>query len=152
MTEKHKVCFKCGESKPLSAFYKHPKMLDGHVNKCKDCNRHDVRENRGVKKDYYRDYDKIRTVKGSERYISQLEYAAKYRSLNKRKRSAQSKLRQAILKGLIKRPDCCEYCGIQCKPDAHHSSYSPEMSLVVTWLCPGCHHQLHRDFERTLTN
>ena len=37
-----KVCFKCGRSLPLSSFYAHPQMGDGHLNKCKDCTRSDV--------------------------------------------------------------------------------------------------------------
>lgn len=40
--EQTKVCFKCGRELPLSKFYKHPKMADGHLNKCKDCTKNDV--------------------------------------------------------------------------------------------------------------
>jgi hypothetical protein len=32
-----KKCFKCGEIKELSLFYKHPGMKDGHLNKCIEC-------------------------------------------------------------------------------------------------------------------
>lgn len=151
-TEKHKQCFKCGESKPLSAFYKHPKIADGHVNKCTECNKKDVRENRATKLDYYREYDKIRSLdplsdrraakRGGRRV--RIGYEEICHLL---KKAANTTAGNAIRDGKLTRPTNCEHCGKECKPQAHHSSYAEDMQLLVTWLCTKCHGEVHRDYE-----
>ncbi len=148
-SEKHKRCFKCGETKPLSLFYKHPRMSDGHVNKCKECNKKDVRENRVDKNDYYTEYDKGR-ANNPERHEWRLEYNRSYSASNPEKRKAQSLLHSRVRSGKILKLCNCEHCGSDKNIHGHHSSYAEDMWLLVTWLCGKCHVRLHKDFEYKL--
>ena len=70
-----KVCFKCKIEKSLSEFYAHKQMADGHVNKCKECNKKDVHLNYELKADNPIALEKER-LRGRTKY-------AKYKYKNK---------------------------------------------------------------------
>ena len=115
-----KVCFKCEVEKPLHEFYKHYAMADGHVNKCKECNKKDVRENREKNIDYYREYDKNRyllpkRVDGRRIYAQSEEGKKSIREARKRyqennliKRYAIQIVNNAIRAGKITKLYFCE--------------------------------------------
>ena len=150
-SEKHKRCFKCGETKPLSLFYKHPMMADGHVNKCKECNKKDVRQNLQDNFEHYQKYEKERAAK---RLSHRIEYKAKwseeYEKEFPNKRKAVTSVNSAIKTGKVLKYCNCEFCGSDKHIQAHHSSYSEEMWQIVTWLCSRCHVRLHADFRHQL--
>ena len=144
-----KRCFKCAVEKPLSEFYKHPMMGDGHLGKCKACARKDVNENRAKRIEYYRTYDRERG-KTTER-------KRQLREKNRRKRSiagpmytrAHNMLTRAVWLGRVQRPSACQRCAGTGDIEAHHDDYSKP--LDVMWLCPICHAARHRELGRLRT-
>ena len=124
-----KKCFKCGEVKALSDFYKHPQMADGHVNKCKECNKKDVLEHRELNLEKIQDYDRERRKKcnvSDERWKElsdyQNTYLKAYREDNPKKYAAHSAVSNAVRDGhLIRMP--CVVCG-DSKVHAHHMDYN----------------------------
>jgi hypothetical protein len=135
---KTKKCFKCGIIKRLDSFYKHPDMPDGHVNKCKSCNKKDVAENYRKNIDYYINYEKER-FKRPERKEQIKKYQQKRRDAYRGKNIARNKISNYIRDGkLVRLP--CEVCG-EIKSQAHHQDYrSP---LKVKWLYIKHHLELH---------
>ena len=150
-----KVCFKCEIKKPLSEFYKHSQMADGHVNKCKECNKKDVRKNYRVNIDHYKTYEKSR-ADIPHRVDARCQYSqtdAGKESHNKAKKAwskrnpikrlASHMINNAVRDGKIIKPDTCEDC--KSKPNrlhGHHCDYA--FPLVVNWLCPACHNKWHK--------
>jgi len=137
-----KECFKCKLSKPLSEFYKHSQMKDGHVNKCIECNKKDVGKHRLENIEKIRQYDRER-AKNPERIANNIEVNRAWREEDKRRGKAHAKVSYAIKKGvLIKMP--CIRCGEQ-KSLAHHEDY--DKPLEVMWLCQPCHKQRHKELR-----
>lgn len=162
-----KVCFKCNKEKDLSEFYKHVKMADGHLNKCKECTREDALKYRIENRDHYTEYEKYRAslphrINARKSYANSPhgrevhnKIARKWASINNEKRSisvkkwndnnpekreAYNAVYLALYHGnLVKQP--CESCGA-ISAQAHHDDYS--RPLDVRWLCSLCHADHHK--------
>ena len=137
-----KECFKCKTVKPLSEFYKHANMGDGHLNKCKDCTKKDANDHRSRNLEKIREYDK-RRAKLPERVKKNLECNRIWRKADKRRTAAHNAVARALRIGkLIPLP--CERCGDE-NSLAHHEDY--DKPLDVMWLCQPCHKQRHKEIE-----
>lgn len=134
-----KKCFKCGAEKPLSEFYKHKAMADGHLGKCKDCTKKDVRLHR-AENDSVREYDRKR-AKDPRRRAAAAANAKKWAAENPEGYKAHYLVSNAIRdKRLVRLP--CEVCGSK-RSHAHHEDYSKPFD--VRWLCALHHHRLHAE-------
>jgi hypothetical protein len=133
-----KKCFKCGGVFDLTMFYKHSAMADGHVNKCKTCNKKDVIVNRGDKVEYYRKYDRERGNRQSPEYLKQ------YRADYPRKYKAHCLVNNAVRdRRLIPETICSNKgCNTTQSIVGHHDDYLEP--LVIRWLCQACHIQWHK--------
>lgn len=148
-----KECFKCKIVKPLTDYYKHKSMQDGHLNKCKECTRKDSNKHREDNIEKVRAYDRNRPNK-AERIKKQADYhkhgkgkeihflANKaYRERNPLRYKANCAVNNALRDGRLFRPNRCESCNTECKPQGHHDDYTKP--LVVRWLCVTCHNNFH---------
>jgi ribosomal protein S27AE len=137
-----KECFKCKTVKPLTEFYKHPQMGDGHLNKCKQCSKNDVNKHRLENIEHIREYDRNRG-KNIERIKLSAEVTRAWRAEDSRRHTAHNKVARAIKSGeLVRQP--CVRCG-ETKSLAHHEDY--DKPLDVMWLCQPCHKQRHKELK-----
>ena len=140
MQTTEKTCFKCNLSKNISCFYKHKHMKDGHLNKCIECAKNDVHIHRNLNLEKIQAYDRDRGALPHRRYLSS-KICIEYRKNNPNRYKATTYIQNAIKKGVIERLPC-EICGA-INSHAHHSSYSEDMWLYVTWLCSIHHKAAH---------
>ncbi len=139
-----KVCFKCNTNKPLSDYYRHAQMGDGHLNKCKDCTKkdsmgryeelkddqtfRDSERTRGRKK-YHRlyKYDPS-TVNNVEKRKKRMRWIEKYPEKAAAASAVQSERKKSNIKGV--------HC--------HHWSYQIEHQKDVIHLQAKEHYKAHR--------
>ena len=151
-----KYCPKCKAEKELSEFHKDRSREDGLKPWCKECRREywqtdAQKETRHKTSRKYRQTDAGKAVdrKSSQKYQqteagkeTQRKGNWKYAQLNPEKIKARNIVNHAITAGKLTRPNYCESCFKECKPDGHHEDYS--RPLNVEWLCRECHKFLHR--------
>lgn len=137
-----KQCFKCLTIKPLDEFYAHSAMADGHVNKCKECNKKDVLEHRLKNIEKIRSYDKERSKLPARKKLA-AEVNAAWRKADKRRIKCHNAVSKAIKSGALVRQPCCKCSSL--KSLAHHEDY--DKPLDVVWLCQPCHKQRHKEIN-----
>ena len=142
-----KTCFKCGKALPLTEFYPHPRMADGHLNKCKDCTRSDTMQNRRKRADYYRQYDRSRSDL-PHRVARRNETCMRERVEEPQKYRARTAANNALKDGRIRR-EPCHFCGATTDLEMHHPDYS--RPLRVYWLCRLCHRKLDNMTKLSVT-
>jgi hypothetical protein len=134
-----KQCFKCLEIKDLNEFYKHKGMLDGHLNKCKNCAKLDIRKYR-FENDSVREYDRARYYNDPNRRADIAENSLNWFSKNPEAKKAHETLNNAVRDGkIIKQP--CSICGSVYRIHGHHDDYSKP--LDVKWFCAKHHQRYH---------
>lgn len=153
-------CKKCGEVKPMQAFYKSQFSRVSGLGECAECTKARVRANRMANLDRHRAFDRAR-ADHPKRVAARAEYAAsergrqaqsaakkRYVYADKNRRAAQIAVGNALRDGRLSRLDACEHCGHDGRLQAHHPEYS--LPLCVTWLCVPCHAALHKEHRERL--
>lgn len=147
-----KTCFSCHIYKPLSEFYTHNRMADGHLNKCKSCVKSSVAARVKSKSsdlawsesERARSRDKAKRARDNGTASPSMpESSAKWRAANTLKRKAHVIVGNAVRDGLLTPEPCCKCGG---KAQAHHEDYS--LPLEVIWYCPTHHGERHVEINK----
>lgn len=145
-----KTCKVCGVTDESAEFYA------GVNNRCKECHKMLVRQNREEKAEYYRAYDAERYQNDSRvkerhrRYrgtkagkAATLRARKKWLAKAPEKRAAHIILGNAVRDGIVNKPANCSICGETGRIHGHHEDYTKPLDVI--WCCAHCHKQFHKE-------
>ncbi len=137
-----KQCFKCNQVKPLSEYYKHAQMGDGHLNKCKSCTRQDVKKQYDINILSPELYEKEKQ-RQREKY-----YRLSYKEKHKRTPEQKKQIMKRYEDRYPEKKACRSLCS-QLKPktkgnNLHHWSYNTIHAKSVIELSQKDHFTAHR--------
>lgn len=123
-----KRCFKCGLTFPITEFYAHPKMADGHLNKCKRCAKNDVHKNymKNIEDDAYVEKERKRGRDKYKKYHYKRSERNEYLNISKNTR----------------RDFETKYGKLQKDIELHHWNYNKPKDIIL--LNARIHKRLHK--------
>jgi len=134
-----KKCFKCGEVKFITEFYKHKQMADGYLNKCKDCTKKDTKKHTDIKTSTLEGLEKER-ARHREKYV-RLNYREKQKVWDEKRPWKKD----AILKNLNKKLKIDK--GFECHHWNYNSDYFEDVFILETKQHRQAHSFLKFDFD-----
>lgn len=147
-----KRCSKCGSVLALSAFHKDSRRRDGLRSSCSACvaayqtgyrSTHAAKirlsDRRRAQRPDRVERERVR-LKLREKSPERKAWYARWVASRPWMKRAHHAVRDALLRGEIKRQPCC-VCGRTDQVAAHHDDYSAP--LGIQWLCPAHHRARH---------
>ena len=136
-----KKCFKCGRLRSLSDFYKHSGMADGHLNKCKDCAKKDVKKQYRINIQNFSWHEKEK-ARGREKY-KRLNYKDIYKIPTNVKREIMERYKEKYPEKLLAK-NASQHINNPAGKEKHHWSYNFEHYKDVLFLTTINHNIIHR--------